>query len=439
MKKTSFMMSLLLTVGMLPSAVGAQGPTLAPGQLVKAKSSSAVYYIDEDLGRQVFPNGRIFASWYANFDGVVTVDDATLSEYPLTGNVPSKPAKRLVKIQTDPKVYAVDEGGVLRWVKSEAAARALYGDRWNQLVDDLSDAFFVDYAFGDDIEDDGEFDTENERRGTELLKTLREKRLHRLKEHGASSDDLENDGFGKNKVAVCHKSGSDDAHTIFIARPALPAHLGHGDKEGRCGGDGNVDTTAPTFVSASIGSVTMTSAHVLFTASESVTASVYVSTSTPVVASGTATVSVTTSATSHDITLTGLASGTSYRVVIVASDAAGNKRTSSELTFTTQSPDVVAPTFLTATIGSATTTSAHVLFTTDENATALIYSSTSTPVDTSASATAAASATTLATSHDVLLSGLLPATTYHVRIVVSDAAGNKRTSAELTFTTPSGS
>lgn len=433
MKKASLAMLLPVLFGMMPAAVGAQPPSIAPGQLIKAKSSSAVYYVDEDLGRQVFPNARIFASWYANFDGVVEVDDATISELPLTGNVPYKPAKRLVKLQTDPKVYAVDEGGVLRWVKSEAAARALYGDRWNRFVDDLSDAFFVDYSFGDAIENDDEFDSEDERRGTELLKTLREKRLHRLKEHGASSDDLENDGFGKNKVAVCHTSGTDGAHTIFIARPALPAHLGHGDAEGRCAGDQTGDTTAPNFLSASIGSVTMTSAHVLFTASESVTAKIFVSTSTPVTTSGTATVSVTSSASSHDVTLTGLANGTTYRVVIVASDAAGNKKASSELAFTTLSPDIIAPTFLSASIGSATTTSAHVLFTTDENVTATVFSSTNTPVDTSATATVTVS--TLANSHDVTLTGLVSGTTYHVVIRVADAAGNTRTSSELTFTT----
>ncbi|MCL6446398.1 MAG: fibronectin type III domain-containing protein, partial [Alicyclobacillus sp.] len=48
----------------------------------------------------------------------------------------------------------------------------------------------------------------------------------------------------------------------------------------------------------------------------------------------------------------------------------------------------------------------------------------STPLDTS-----------LSTSHAVVLSGLLPATTYHFRVKSRDAAGNLAVSANQTFTT----
>ena len=57
----------------------------------------------------------------------------------------------MVKIQTDPKVYAVAKGGALRWVQTEASATALYGASWNTKVDDLSDAFFADYAIGEQV------------------------------------------------------------------------------------------------------------------------------------------------------------------------------------------------------------------------------------------------------------------------------------------------
>ena len=55
------------------------------------------------------------------------VTDAQLAAYAIGGNVTYRPGTRLVKIQSDPKVYAVDAHGVLRWVKTEAAAIALYG------------------------------------------------------------------------------------------------------------------------------------------------------------------------------------------------------------------------------------------------------------------------------------------------------------------------
>jgi hypothetical protein len=69
----------------------------------------------------------------------ISLDD--LQAIPLGGNVHYKPGALLVKIQTDPKVYAVGANGNLRWVRSEAIARALYGSNWNKLVDDVPDSF----------------------------------------------------------------------------------------------------------------------------------------------------------------------------------------------------------------------------------------------------------------------------------------------------------
>jgi hypothetical protein len=57
----------------------------------------------------------------------------------------------MVKLTTDPKTYAVDKGGVLRWVASEQAAVALYGTGWNRMIDDVSDAFFLTYKVGEPI------------------------------------------------------------------------------------------------------------------------------------------------------------------------------------------------------------------------------------------------------------------------------------------------
>lgn len=124
--------------------------TVTSGALVKG-SSSAVYYVGGDEQRYVFPNDKIFASWYSDFSGVQTIADSELASYSIGGNVTYRPGTRLVKIQSDPKVYAVDGHGVLRWVKTEAAAIALFGSNWNKQVDDLSDSFFVNYTVGADI------------------------------------------------------------------------------------------------------------------------------------------------------------------------------------------------------------------------------------------------------------------------------------------------
>ena len=52
-----------------------------------------------------------------------------------------RPGVRLVKFLTLNRVYAVEKGGVLRWITSETLVRALYGLNWNRNVDDIEDVF----------------------------------------------------------------------------------------------------------------------------------------------------------------------------------------------------------------------------------------------------------------------------------------------------------
>ena len=144
----------LAAVFFAPFAAVAAPP---PDSLVKA-SGAAVYYFANDGKRYVFPNEKTYKSWFVDFSGVVTVSDAELAAMPLGGNVTYRPGIRMVKIQSDPKVYAVARGGVLRWVKTENVAEDLYGQFWPTAIDDLSDAFFVNYSIGDPIDKAGDFD-----------------------------------------------------------------------------------------------------------------------------------------------------------------------------------------------------------------------------------------------------------------------------------------
>jgi len=128
----------------------------ASGSLVKA-SLPAVYYVGADGKRYVFPNEKTYKTWFADFSTVQTITDAELAAMAIGGNVTYKPGVRMVKITTDPKVYAVDAHGTLRWVSSEAAAVALYGASWNQMIDDVPDAFFTNYTIGSDIASASDF------------------------------------------------------------------------------------------------------------------------------------------------------------------------------------------------------------------------------------------------------------------------------------------
>ncbi|MFO0764720.1 MAG: Ig-like domain-containing protein [Patescibacteria group bacterium] len=114
-------------------------------------SDTAVYYYASNGKRYVFTNEKTFFSWYPDFSSVQTITLEQMSLIPIGGNVTYKPGSRLVKFQTDTKTYLPTKGGVLRWVMTEQVARQWFGADWNTKVDDISEAFFVNYQMGEPI------------------------------------------------------------------------------------------------------------------------------------------------------------------------------------------------------------------------------------------------------------------------------------------------
>lgn len=121
-----------------------------PSKLIKG-SQNAVYYCGVDGKRYVFPNSKTYFSWFEDYSQVTVVSDLELASHLIGGLVTYKPGVKMIKIATDPKVYAVSRGGVLRWVTTEGVALKLYGTSWNQHIEDVSDAFFSSYKMGADI------------------------------------------------------------------------------------------------------------------------------------------------------------------------------------------------------------------------------------------------------------------------------------------------
>ena len=136
-------MTVFATMGMVAPSVEAAA---SAGDLIKMDGLSSVYYLGADGKRYVFPNTETYMSWYSDFSGVVTIPASELQSYPLGGNVTMRPGTKLVKITTDPTVYAVEPNGTLRSIVSEANAIALYGTNWNKRIVDVPDAFFTNYT-----------------------------------------------------------------------------------------------------------------------------------------------------------------------------------------------------------------------------------------------------------------------------------------------------
>lgn len=132
---------------------------------VRGESQQTVYWYANDGKRYVFPNAATYFTWFTGFDNVQNISDSELFAIPLGGNVTYRPGAKLVKINTDPKVYAVARGGVLRHVTSESLASQLYGFDWPSKVQDIPVEYFANYSVGSPIYNVSDFNVSNEYNG----------------------------------------------------------------------------------------------------------------------------------------------------------------------------------------------------------------------------------------------------------------------------------
>ncbi|MFZ5365213.1 MAG: Ig-like domain-containing protein [Patescibacteria group bacterium] len=119
---------------------------LVAGDLVKTSDSSSVYVLGADSKRHAFPNEDVYFSWYADFSQVKVISSSVLASIPLGKNATMRPGTWLIKVKSLPNVYAVEPGGVIRWIENQGLAEELYGSTWNEMIKDVSDAFWSNYT-----------------------------------------------------------------------------------------------------------------------------------------------------------------------------------------------------------------------------------------------------------------------------------------------------
>jgi Concanavalin A-like lectin/glucanases superfamily/Purple acid Phosphatase, N-terminal domain len=135
--------------------------------------------------------------------------------------------------------------------------------------------------------------------------------------------------------------------------------------------------------------------------------------------------------TSHAMSLSGLAAGTTYRYRVRSTDAAGYTAISPDFTFATvAAADTTPPAISAVAATNVTASSATITWTTSEPATTQVDYGT-----TSAYGQSTTLNSTLVTAHSLNLSGLSAATAYHFRVRSRDASGNSGQSSDMTFAT----
>ncbi|KKW34545.1 MAG: hypothetical protein UY81_C0070G0004 [Candidatus Giovannonibacteria bacterium GW2011_GWA2_53_7] len=137
--------------------------TVCPGGEDFTHPCRTVYFLDKVGHRHAFPNERVYFTWYTTFENIHLITNTMMASFSIGPNVTSHPGTKMVKFPSVSQVYAVARYGVLRPIVSETVARELYGANWNQQIDDVSEAFYSNYVFGDDLTHAIGFDVEAQR------------------------------------------------------------------------------------------------------------------------------------------------------------------------------------------------------------------------------------------------------------------------------------
>ena len=190
-------------------------------------------------------------------------------------------------------------------------------------------------------------------------------------------------------------------------------------------GSGEGDTAAPTIYNVHVTGLTETSARISWNTDESANGRVdwgrYTSYEIGALTD-------TGFASSHTFEVTGLIPGVTYYARLQSVDIAGNTAVYEPVAFTTS--DTTAPVIADLQVVQLSSTSVTIQWTTAEPSTTVLDYGLTESYE-----LGTVSDSTFTTDHTIILSGLEPGTTYHVRARSADAAGNEGVSDDLSFTT----
>jgi len=193
-------------------------------------------------------------------------------------------------------------------------------------------------------------------------------------------------------------------------------------------GGAPADTTPPVISGVSSSSVTDSAATIGWATDEASDTQVEYGTTTSYGSSSTLNPSMVTG---HSVSLSSLASNTTYNYRVRSRDAAGNLAVSPNLTFRTAAPpDATPPAISAVSTSSLTHSSVTVNWTTNEASDTQVEYGTTTSYGSSSTLNPS-----MVTGHSVSLSSLTSNTTYNYRVRSRDAAGNLALSANFTFRT----
>ncbi|MBF0502216.1 MAG: fibronectin type III domain-containing protein [Candidatus Riflebacteria bacterium] len=186
------------------------------------------------------------------------------------------------------------------------------------------------------------------------------------------------------------------------------------------------DVTPPIITGITLKSISPASASILWTTNENSTSQVEYGTST---AFGFLTLLDETLTKTHSVGIADLTASTTWYYRVRSKDSSYNERISDTGSFNT--PDPNAPVITGVQVQNMTSTSATIIWATDEDATSQVEYGLTTAYGSTSPSLAGYSK-----SHSVTISGLKSQTTYHIRAKSGDPSKNIGVSDDLSFQTP---
>jgi hypothetical protein len=253
-------------------------------------------------------------------------------------------------------------------------------------------------------------------------------------DHGSTESESQSQVMTSNPL---QDPANGDFRLRFATAPGAPVPFGLDGLALVRGADGNwdrgafefgiagPDTNAPTILNIQAEDITPTSVGIVWVTDELATSIVQYGLTTSY------SNAVTNSARviNHSMALTGLSPETLYHYRVRSVDAAGNMRTSGDMTFTTAVPDTTPPQITALQVQDIGASLATIGWTTDEPSSSVVEIGTTTSYGT------AINSPNPVTTHRINVTGLSATTLYHYRVRSTDASGNTSTSGDLTFTT----
>jgi len=131
---------------------------IKPGALLKGGGSTTVYYYGSDGLIHPISNYKVYLTWYSDFSQIRVITQKEIGQLRQGRDIAYRPGIRLLKLPSDPKVFAVDDNRALRWIVDETTAAGIYGDNWVEYINDISVEEYEQYQGGSHITKAEEFD-----------------------------------------------------------------------------------------------------------------------------------------------------------------------------------------------------------------------------------------------------------------------------------------